>query len=470
MSDVRTRFAPSPTGFLHLGSARTALFNWAYARRHAGKMVLRIEDTDRERSTRESEDALVAGLAWLGIDWDEGPFRQSERSERYAEAIEQLLAKDHAYRCICTVEELEERKQATIAAGGKWTYDGRCRDLGHSPEAGPHTVRLRLPEQGELCWDDMVFGASGQAVGEIGDRIIRRSDGHPLYHLAVVVDDLDMRISHVIRGADHHPNTPFQIALYEALGASPPRFAHVPLIVGPGGKKLSKRRDPVSVEEYRRKGYLPQAMLNWLVRIGWSHGDQEEFSAEEICALFDLAAVGRANASADPAKLDHLGMHFIVSLPQDELVAELRPFLAEEVGYEVEATPALATLVDLLRERSRTLCEMAAGARFLAVDEIEIDEKAGKKHLKAATAPALKELHDAFSEIEGDDWNEASIEKAFEAVLSRHEGMKMGKLAQPVRVSITGRAISPGIFETLAVLGQIKSVTRIGKALERFEG
>jgi len=469
MTDIRTRFAPSPTGFLHLGSARTALFNWAYARRHAGTMVLRIEDTDRERSTRESEDALLAGLEWLGIDWDEGPFRQSERSERYAEVIEELLAGDRAYRCICTVEELEERKQATIAAGGKWTYDGRCRDRGHSPEAGPHTVRLRLPEQGELIWDDLVFGASGQAVSEIGDRIIRRSDGHPLYHLAVVVDDLDMRISHVIRGADHHPNTPFQIALYDALGAPPPRFAHVPLIVGPGGKKLSKRRDPVSVEEYRRKGYLPQAMLNWLVRIGWSHGDQEEFSAKDICALFDLEAVGRANASADPAKLDHLGMHFIVSLPSSELLAQLLPFLAEEVGHEIKATPALATLVDLLRERSRTLSEMAAGARFLVVDEIEIDEKAAKKHLKAATAPALKELHDAFSKIASNDWNEASIEKAFEGVLARHEGMKMGKLAQPVRVSITGRAISPGIFETLAVLGQSKSVTRIGAALERFE-
>ena len=331
-------------------------------------------------------------------------------------------------------------------------------------------MRLRLPEQGVLAWNDLVFGESGQQVGEIGDRIIRRSDGHPLYHLAVVVDDLDMRISHVIRGADHHPNTPFQIALYDAFGATPPHFAHVPLIVGPGGKKLSKRRDPVSVEEYRRNGYLPEAMLNWLVRIGWSHGDREEFSAEEFCALFDLDAVGRSNASADPAKLDHLGLHFMVSLPSDKLVAELRPFLADEVGHDVKETPQLSALADLLRERSRTLCEMAAAARFLVVDEIEIDEKAAKKHLKAATVPALGELCEALSKIAETDWNEASIERAFEAVLARHEGLKMGKLAQPVRVSITGRAVSPGIFETLAVLGQRKSVARIGKALAGLAG
>ena len=468
MDEVRTRFAPSPTGFLHLGSARTALFNWAYARRHGGSMILRLEDTDPERSTRESEVGLLAGLEWLGIDWDEGPHRQSERLERYTEVIEQLLASDRAYRCACTAEELETRKQATIAAGEKWTYDGRCRDLGLSPEVGPHTVRLRLPEEGVLAWDDMVFGESGQAVGEIGDRIICRSDGHPLYHLAVVVDDLDMQISHVIRGADHHPNTPFQIALYDALGAPPPRFAHVPLIVGPGGKKLSKRRDPVSVEEYRRNGYLPQAMLNWLVRIGWSHGDREEFTSEEICALFDLDAVGRSNASADPAKLDHLGMHYIVSLSADELVAELLPFLAEEVGHAVEATPALSALTNLLRERSHTLAEMAVGARFLVAAEIEIDEKAAKKHLKAATAPALAELCDALSAIAESDWNESSIEQAFGTVLERHDGMKMGKLAQPVRVAITGRAVSPGIFETLAVLGPRKSVARIRTALKRY--
>ena len=261
---VRTRFAPSPTGFLHVGSARTALFNWAFARRHGGAMVLRIEDTDRERSTRESEQGIVDGLRWLGIDWDEGPLRQSERRAGHVEAIERLLARGRAYRCRCTPEQLEERKRATIARGDKWTYDGRCRDLGLGSDCGPHTVRLRLPEEGQLAWDDGVFGASGQDAREIGDRIIRRSDGDPLYHLAVVVDDLDMQISHVIRGADHHANTPFQIAIYQALECEPPHFAHVPLIVGPGGKKLSKRKDPVSVEQFRDEGYLPAAVANRL--------------------------------------------------------------------------------------------------------------------------------------------------------------------------------------------------------------
>ena len=470
MGTVRTRFAPSPTGFLHMGSARTALFNWAYARRNGGSMVLRIEDTDRERSTRESEEALRRGLEWLGIDWDEGPFRQSERLPRYAEVVEQLLASGHAYRCICTGDELEARKQEAIAAGGKWTYDGRCRDAELGADCGPHTVRLRLPEEGMLAWDDLVFGESGQHVGEIGDRIIRRSDGHPLYHLAVVVDDLDMHISHVIRGADHHPNTPFQIALYEALEARPPRFAHVPLIVGAGGKKLSKRRDPVSVDDYRTRGFLPQAVLNWLIRLGWSHGDQEVFSADEICSLFDLDAVGRSSAGADPAKLDWLGQHYIKSLQSDQLVTALLPFLSREVGREVEASHSLAGLADLLRERSNTLVDMAVGARFLVLDEIEIDEKAGKKHLKAASLPPLRDLRNALAEIAEADWKEGAIESAFEAVRARHDGLPMGKLAQPARVSVTGRAVSPGIFETLAVLGRRKSVLRIDAVLEQGSG
>jgi len=303
MSEIRTRFAPSPTGFLHVGSARTALFNWAFARRHGGKLVLRIEDTDRERSTAESERAVIEGLEWLGIDWDEGPLRQSAFADRHRAAVERMLANGRAYRCVCSAEELEQRRQATIAAGQKWTYDGRCRDLDLGADLGPHTVRLRLPESGFLGWEDGVFGPSGQDASEIGDRIIQRSDGQPLYHLAVVVDDLAMGISHVIRGADHHPNTPLQIALYRALDAQPPEFAHVPLIVGAGGKKLSKRRDPVSVQNFREEGYLAPALRNWLIRIGWSHGDQEIFTSEEICALFDLGAVNRSAAQADADKL-----------------------------------------------------------------------------------------------------------------------------------------------------------------------
>jgi glutamyl-tRNA synthetase len=463
MSAVRTRFAPSPTGFLHVGSARTALFNWAWARRHGGALVLRIEDTDRERSTRESEATIVDGLAWLGIDWDEGPLRQSERRERYAEVIDSLLANGRAYRCQCTPAELEERKAAVIAGGGKWTYDGRCRDLDLGPDGGPHTVRLRLPEDGRLDWDDLVFGDSGQATGEIGDRIIRRSDGDPLYHLAVVVDDLDMNISHVIRGADHHANTPFQLAIYRALECEPPLFAHVPLIVGPGGKKLSKRRDPISVQDLRDQGYLTEAMVNWLVRIGWSHGDQEIFSQDEIAGLFALESVNRSSAQADPAKLSSLNQHHIQALPVGDLTRRLLPFLEAEAKRQVKPTEALEKLVDLLRDRSRTLVEMAQQALFWVHDDVPYEEKAARKHLTKAAEPVLRDLHDRLAEV--DSWSEDALEKVFEDVRARHGDLGMGKLAQPVRVAVTGRAASPGIFETLAVLGKPRTVGRLAEAL-----
>jgi glutamyl-tRNA synthetase len=465
MSGIRTRFAPSPTGFLHLGSARTALFNWAFARRHGGELLLRIEDTDRARSTEASERAVLEGLEWLGIDWDLGPLRQSERAERHAAAIEGLLASGRAYRCRCTAEELEERRQKTIAAGNKWTYDGLCRDLDLGADCGPHTVRLRVPEHGELGWEDLVFGKSGQDASEIGDRIIRRSDGQPLYHLAVVVDDLEMEISHVIRGADHHPNTPLQIALYRALDAEPPQFAHVPLIVGPGGKKLSKRRDPVSVQHFREEGYLASALRNWLIRIGWSHGDQEVFSSAEICEFFDLSAVNRAAARADTDKLLWLNQHYIKELPAAELAERFASFLSAESSQTVELSPDLDALVELQRERGKTLSEMARLSRWFAVDEVEFDDKAAAKHLKPAIAPALGELRDALAEL--DQWSREGIEAAFHAVLNKHGDLKIGKLAQPVRVAVTGGTVSPGIFETLGVLGQERTLARISRALDR---
>jgi glutamyl-tRNA synthetase len=463
VSCIRVRYAPSPTGFLHIGSARTALFNWAFARRRGGRFVLRIEDTDRERSTRESEAAVLDGLRWLGLDWDEGPYRQSERSQRYEEAVESLLAKDRAYRCVCTTGELEERKQATIAGGGKWTYDGRCSDAHHPPDCGPHTVRLRIPTGERLAWDDVVFGPSGQDAREIGDVIIRRSDGAALYNLAVVVDDCDMEITHVIRGADHHSNTPLQLAIYRALDKTPPAFGHVPLIVGAGGKKLSKRRDPVSIQQYREEGILPEALLNWLARLGWSHGDQEIFSTEEITALFSLEAVNRSSAQADPAKLTWLNQHYIKTLPLERLFAPLEPHLEAVAGHPVERTPALEQLLDLLRERSKTLVEMAGRTRFLVTDDIPYDEKAAAKHLKAAIRPALEALHARLAALE--DWNEACLEAAFDAVRAEHGDLSMGKLAQPVRVAITGGTASPPIFDTLAVLGKARSVGRIAEAI-----
>lgn len=466
MSEVRTRFAPSPTGFLHMGSARTALFNWAFTRRAAGRMVLRIEDTDEERSTRASEEAIYDGLGWLGIDWDEGPFRQSEHRASHDAAIEGLLARDRAYRCVCTQEQIEERREKTIAAGQKWTYDGRCRELGLGSGCGRHTVRLRLPQEGRLAWQDLVYGPSGQDVREIGDMIIRRSDGAPLYNLAVVVDDLAMGISHVIRGADHHSNTPFQLALYQALDEPPPLFAHVPLIVGPGGKKLSKRRDPVSVQDYRSKGYLAPAVLNWLARIGWSHGDQEVFSREEIRELFDLEKVHRSAAQADAGKLAWLNQHWIKALPLPELLHALAPFLSAAAEHEVAATPELERLVDLLRERSRTLVEMAALARFLVIDRVAYEAKAAEKHLRRETLPLLDDLHERLLALP--EWSEPALERVFEEVRARHGDLPMGKLAQPVRVAVTGGAVSPGIYETLAVLGKPRAVGRIAEAIHHL--
>lgn len=461
---IRVRFAPSPTGFLHIGSARTALFNWAYARRQGGVYVLRIEDTDRDRSTEESERQLLEGMAWLGIDWDEGPYRQSERGERHREAVALLLEMGRAYRCVCTREQLEERRERTIAAGGKWTYDGLCRDRNYGPDCGEHTVRLRLPAAGALAWDDLVFGPSGQDASEIGDRIIQRADGTALYHLAGVVDDLDMRITHVIRGADHLPNTPFHVALYQALDATPPLFAHVPLILGESGKKLSKRRDPVSVQHFRAEGFLADALRNWIVRLGWSHGDQEVFSRDEIAALFDLAGVGRSGARADAAKLAWLNHHYIQTLPRDELVDLVEPFLAAEVGHAVERREALARLIDLNRQRGHTLVELARHTAWLDRKPVRFDEKAARKHLTAETALLLTELGARLTALAS--WDEAALAGVFEALCAEHD-LKMGKLAQPVRVALTGDTISPGIYETLAVVGRDESLARIAAAATR---
>jgi glutamyl-tRNA synthetase len=462
MSTLRTRFAPSPTGFLHIGGARTALFNWALTRKVGGTFILRIEDTDLERSTRESEAAVIEGLEWLGIDWDEGPFRQSERAERHRAVVEDLLAKGTAYRCTCTREELEERRTRDIAAGGKGNYDGRCRDRGLGPDCGPHTVRLRIDRDHALRWDDLVFGPSGQEASEIGDGILRRSDGTPLYHLAVVVDDIDMGVTHIVRGADHHSNTPFQIAIYRAIGAPVPTFAHVPLIVAESGRKLSKRRDPVSLQQFRADGFLPEAMLNWLARLGWSHGDQEIFSAAEIVEHFDLAHVGRSGAQADLAKLAWLNQHYLKQRPAAELFEAVSPFLEAVAGRPVPRDASLDRLLDLLRERSSRLVEMAEKARFVLVDRIEVEPEAAKKHLRPAVLEAIEALIGALSDLP--DWTPAAIEAAFEKACLAAGDLKLGKLAQPVRVAVTGTTASPGIYETLEVIGRERSLARLREA------
>ncbi len=462
MSTIRTRFAPSPTGFLHIGGARTALFNWALTRRLGGQFVLRIEDTDRERSTVESERAVLEGLRWLGIDWDEGPHRQSERATRHAEVIESLLASGAAYRCVCTKERLEAQRAEELAAGGKGIYDGHCRDLGLDTDCGTHTVRLRIDRERSLRWDDLVFGPSGQDASEIGDGIIRRSDGTPLYHLAVVVDDLDMGITHVVRGADHHSNTPFQIALYHALDATIPIFAHVPLIVAESGRKLSKRKDPVSIQKFKADGYLPEAMVNWLARLGWSHGDQEIFSSEEIAKHFDLEHVGRSGAQADLDRLDSLNQHYLKDRSAEDLFAVASPFLDAVAGRPVARDETLDRLLDMLRERSNQLVEMAKKARFALVDEIEIEAGPAKKHLRPVILEPFEALIKAFEAL--DSWTTVALENAFEEVCRAHGDLKLGKLAQPTRVAVTGTGASPGIYETLEVVGRDRALARMQAA------
>jgi glutamyl-tRNA synthetase len=459
MSTIRTRFAPSPTGFLHIGGARTALFIGALTRRLGGQFVLRIEDTDRERSTAESERAVLDGLRWLGIDWDEGPHRQSERATRHAEVVESLLESGAAYRCICTKEHLEEQRARELAAGGKGIYDGHCRDLSLAADCGTHTVRLRIDHQHSLRWDDLVFGPSGQDASEIGDGIIRRSDGSPLYHLAVVVDDLDMAISHVIRGADHHSNTPFQIALYHALDAPIPVFAHVPLIVAESGRKLSKRKDPVSIQKFEADGYLPEAMVNWLARLGWSHGDQEIISAEDIAKLFDFDHVGRSGAQADLDKLDSLNQHYLKERSAKDLFAAASPFLDVVAGQPVPRDEDLDRLLDMLRERSHQLVEMAEKARFALVDEIEIEAGPAKKHLRPVILEPFEALTLAFEGL--DAWTVKALEAAFEETCRAHGDLKLGKLAQPTRVAVTGTGASPGIYETLEVVGRERTLARM---------
>ncbi|MEZ4293207.1 MAG: glutamate--tRNA ligase, partial [Myxococcota bacterium] len=369
-----------------------------------------------------------------------------------------------AYRCVCTKEELDARREADIAAGGKGLYDGRCRERLYGPDCGTHVVRLRVDPNASLRWDDLVFGPSGQDASEIGDGIIRRSDGTPLFHLAVVVDDLDMKISHVVRGADHHSNTPFQIAIHRALGAEPPTYAHVPLIVAPSGRKLSKRRDPVSIQQFRADGYLPEAMINWLARLGWSHGDQEIFSIDEIVEHFDLAHVGRSGAQADPAKLDWLNQHYLKQRPSETLFEAARPFLEAVAERPIERDARIDRLLDLLRERASRLPELAERARFALVEEISLDPTAAKKHLRPV---ALEPLEALIPALEGlPEWTEAALEAAFEDTCRALGDLKLGKLAQPVRVAVTGSAASPGIYETLYVTGHAWALARLRRAVE----
>ena len=469
---VVTRFAPSPTGVLHIGGVRTALFNWAFARHHGGRFLLRFEDTDRARSSPEFERAVLEALDWLGLDYDpvpgfEGIPRQSERSERYSERIAPLLERGAAYRCTCTAADLERMREKAREAGGVRGYDGSCRDRDIGPDAGtPFCVRLRVPDDGPTRWNDAIAGPSGEDASQIDDFVIARSDGSPVYHLAVVVDDHEMGVTHVIRGREHLLSTPRQLLLYQALGLEPPTFAHVPLLVEAGGKKLSKRHQAASVQNYRDEGYPPEALLNFIARLGWGHGDLEIFDVKTLAELFTLEAVGKSPSQVNDDKLRALSQHWLKELPAATLHAYVQPFLEAETGAPVRFDDGLRTLLELLRPRSETLAEMARGALFYLVDEPELAPNAVKKHLKPEIREPLRELRDALDTSR--DWSADTLEALLRGVAERH-GLGLGKLAQPTRVSLVGGPVSPGIFETLALLGRERSLARLDRALACIE-
>lgn len=459
---VRTRFAPSPTGFLHVGSARTALYSWLYAKKRGGKFILRIEDTDRERSTQEAVDAILEAMNWLGLDWDEGPFYQTKHFDRYREVADQLLHSGFAYRCYCSKERLEKLREQQLENKEKPRYDGHCREGGqHHSSEEPYVIRFRNPETGEVVIDDYVKGRVVVKNAELDDLIIVRSDGTPTYNFTVVVDDWDMRITHVIRGDDHLNNTPRQINILKALGATLPIYAHIPMILGSDGKRLSKRHGAVSVQQYRDEGILPQALLNYLVRLGWSHGDQEIFSVEELIEHFDVQSVNKAAAAFNPEKLLWLNQHYLKTEDPLALVKPLE-WHFKQLNTDVSQGPALEDIVIAQRERAKTLKEMAEKSLFFFQDFEEIDPMAREKNLNDEILPVLIELRKAFAKIE--HWQAAKIHTAIEETAGIFD-LKLGKLAQPLRVVVTGNTQSPPIDITLQLIGKERVLNRLDKVL-----
>lgn len=469
---VVTRFAPSPTGFLHIGGGRTALFNWLFAHRYGGKMLLRIEDTDRERSTDAAIEAIIDGLKWLGVDWDGDPVYQFARAARHREVAEEMIRKGAAYYCYASPAELDEMREKARAEGRPMRYDGRWRDRDPSeaPAGVKPVIRLRAPQEGETSVDDLVQGKVTWANKDLDDLVLLRSDGNPTYMLAVVVDDHDMGVTHVIRGDDHLTNAARQTQIYQGMGWSVPQMAHIPLIHGPDGAKLSKRHGALGVEAYRAMGYLPDALRNYLVRLGWSHGDQEMFTTAEMQTLFDLKSVGRSPARFDFAKLENLNGHYMRQASDTELLARFEDVLAlqpDRAAYEAKLDDVmrtkLITAMPGLKERAKTIVELIDGARFLFQDRpLPIDDKA-KQHLDEAGRARLASLHTALSSLE--DWTVAAIEQAVRTV-AETTSAKLGSLAQPLRAALTGRTTSPGIFDVLHVLGRDESLARIADYAE----
>ena len=465
---VRTRFAPSPTGYLHIGGVRTALFSWLYARKHGGTFILRIEDTDLERSTVESVNAILEGMTWLGLEYDEGPFSQSDRLGRYREMAQQLLNEGKAYRCYCSKERLEALRSAQMASKEKPRYDGHCRNLSSNDNGStnvPHVIRFKNPVEGEVVVEDQVRGRVVFSNSELDDLIIVRSDGMPTYNFAVVVDDSDMRVTHVIRGDDHLNNTPRQINILKVLGATPPVYAHVPMILGEDGARLSKRHGAVSVMQYREEGFLPEALLNYLVRLGWSHGDKEIFSVDEMITLFDSNNVNNSASTFNPGKLIWLNQHYIKTSDAAHVAHHLSWHMGR-LGIDPSTGPTLVEVVEAQRERAKTLVEMAHNSIIFYREFDAYDEKAAAKHLKPDITPALTDLRERFVALP--EWSSEAIHQVVVDVAQARD-MKMGKLAQPLRVALCGTDVSPPIDVTVHLIGRERTLQRMDRALKHIE-
>jgi glutamyl-tRNA synthetase len=458
---VNTRFAPSPTGYLHIGGARTALYCWLYARKTAGSFLLRIEDTDRERSTQASVDAILEGMEWLELNYDAGPIFQTDRFDRYKDAIQQLLDQGDAYHCYCTREELDEMRDQQRNNKQKPRYDARCRHRSEPRDGIEPVVRFRNPTDGEVLIDDLIKGKIVIANKELDDLIIARSDGTPTYNLTVVVDDIDMQMTHVIRGDDHINNTPRQINMYNAFGITPPKFAHVPMILGDDGKRLSKRHGAVGVMQYREEGYLPHAILNYLIRLGWSHGDQEIFSREEMIALFDIEDVHSAPSTFNTEKLQWLNQHYIKTLPVNEIIKHLQWHIKNQT-LDISNGPELADVVDALRERAKSLANLVATCRCYYEDFAAFDVNAAKKNFKTATPDIMQALHNELENIT--DWQLITIDTAIKTTCKKLD-LKLNKVGPPLRVAVTGTAMSPSLDVTLKLVGRERTLKRLTKAI-----
>lgn len=464
MSSVRVRFAPSPTGYLHIGGVRTALFNWLFARHHGGVFILRIEDTDRSRSTEEAIHVIEEGMRWLGLNWDEGPYRQTDRLELYRQHAHRLFKEGKAYWCDCSPEQLEARRAEALSKGLTPKYDGRCRDRGLASSPN-RALRFKAPQTGQTVVEDLIKGTVVFDNTQLDDLIMVRADGFPTYNFCVVVDDADMKVTHVIRGDDHLNNTPRQMHLYHAFGYTPPKFGHLSMILGPDKTRLSKRHGATSILTYREMGYLPEALVNYLSRLSWSSGDQEIFSLQELVDKFSLEVVGKSAAVFNPDKLLWLNAHYIHTGDLNRLIALLKPFLVLEglikEGQRLDEA-WLKKIVLALKERSRTLVEMAQSTAYFLKEEIELDPKAKEKFLKPSVQPLLEKLIERLETVA--TFDSAAIEKIFKELIAA-AGIKLGDLAQPVRVALTGRTVSPGIFEVMELLGKERTLARLRKAV-----